>query len=200
MSHLDLDTATGRLTRKQRYNLLDGIDSQAGSSQPAVRSDGTVLQTGDRWLDTSDRSWWWWNGTYWLSEQIYTAAAAASSVTMSTAFGILPVSPSVNLFLLNFEFVGRYNSMNDATNYWSISLLRMSSSNISAATEASFDSKTFTAATQVFSSITLNSHRDVGGLGIVGFRLEVLRVGLAGALAHLSARLTYRLAKAPIVY
>lgn len=193
MSYLDLDTATGRPTRKRRYHLLDGVDSQAGLSKPTVRSDGSGLQVGDRWLDTSDRLWWFWNGVYWLSEDQPPAIFGTNALTNLAQYGLMPINPNYNLFLQSYRIAGTTGATNNTSSFWGVSLVRR------AATASNTLSSLFTNnsnASETFRlSADLNQHLDVSAISVLSLLVFVQQFGTPSNISGLAVTVTYRLAK-----
>lgn len=171
-------------------------DQQSGSVKPTARSTGAALQVGDRWLDTSDRLWWWWDGSYWLSEEIFLASTGVTTASVSTGLGLLSVNPSYNLYLLNFSVSTRVNTTGnalDSTNYWTISLMRMTTSAESSELDSIANSYPLGQRTRLFS--TLNLHRDITALSILGFQFQLVPTNAPTSLVRPSATLRYRLVK-----
>lgn len=161
------------------------------SSKPTVRSDGSALQAGDRWLDTTERLWFYWNGTYWLSEQIYAPLVQEpTSITGATlTYPILPISSAYDIYLLDYRVSGNGGS-HDGSNYYTIFLSRVSSAlavtNIDSIVSASggFNSKN-----------DLNTHLDVSALDALFLSVRAVRTGTTPTLGSFAATIRYRLAK-----
>lgn len=194
MSYLDWDVTTNREQRRRRYNLLDGVDSQAGSSKPTVRSDGTPLQTGDRWLSTSDRMWFYWSGSYWLSEEVYRHIYNTTSTGATQQFpGGVDIDSNFNYWVRETRLSGRFQATQDASNYWTFRLLRdtTTTTDIAISTQA----LTSVGAGAKNLAYSVNTHLDTTALGLVTFRNDLLRTGSPGAINAPVLAIYYQLAK-----
>lgn len=165
------------------------------STKPTTRPDGTALQSGDRWWDTSDQLWFFWNGAYWLTEQIFHATSLCyASITQGWVH--LAMHPGYNLFLIDFTVGGIFNAPQDASNYWSFTLDTCSTApNNSFPAIAAISTNTFAVAGgyQHFTrSTVLNAFLDASSLGAL--RVASYRIG-SGGYTESTARSRYRLAK-----
>lgn len=183
---------------------LGTIDQQAGSSKPTLRTTGAALQIGDRWLDTSERSWYFWNGNYWLSEQIFLISLGWTGSSVATGVGMLAFNPAANLWLIDWRFSALLNGPNDSTNYWTARLERYSEDDAEYSGSVSLSSGWDTRNTGVLISgqerarifaETFNSHLDVQSLNERLLRVAVYKTGNAGLLKNWAVNLRYRLVK-----
>jgi hypothetical protein len=69
---------------------VPGTDVQSiySAGAPATRANGSALQNGDQWLDTSTNREKHWNGTAW-QDQVYTVVTATSTPPASPVSGRL---------------------------------------------------------------------------------------------------------------
>lgn len=189
---------TKAMLAQQVRLLVQGVDTQRGSTKPTQRSDGTSLQSGDRWWDTTDLRWWFWNGAYWLSEETFVFHHVLTGViSANLTTGGVVVNPSGNdLFLVNFAAslspaVGTF----DGSNKWDLNLRRLNSSN-AAAVESTISLNSGSGGNRVHLQNTLNAHKDVSALDILAYQVNWVRTGTPGNLgADSSLRLSYRFAK-----
>jgi hypothetical protein len=189
-THTDLETAiAGKADLNHTHTGLPIVSGTAPSS-PAV---------GQRWLDTGDRLTWFWDGTYWLSESIYTHSVSAYAATMSaTTFPhAFAPHPSYNLFFLRIYAAGIFQSGTyNASNFWDCRLFRDGPAGVQGNETTLFTVQTTLASVSfaVFSA-ALNFHRDVAALGITTYRVGFQRTGTPPDVNSASAKFEYRLAK-----
>jgi hypothetical protein len=148
-----------------------------------------------RWLDTTDRLTWYWDGSHWLSEQIYTASGGSVSQSATNGVGLLSLTPTYNVRLLDFSFSGQINptgSYNSTTDYWDFALSRLNSNN-TADIEHTFSGKSLSLNQMFRFATTLNMQRSAQS--IYGFQSRWNRFGNAASLIRPGATLTYRLTK-----
>lgn len=95
----------------------------------------TSPATGDTWEELNGSSniigRWFWNGTYWLSEQLFTSgsfvtsAAAANGVNWANS---MPKNGS-NIWIEAFQATAQSTTAHNTTDFWTFQLLRHTGAN-----------------------------------------------------------------------
>lgn len=174
-----------------------GFDIQITGTKPNTRADGSALQTGDRWLDTSERIWWFWNGTYWLSEGNLLVGRWTSTTLAASNSGAGLASfetASNDVFIERFRVTGGVGT-NNPSNYWQFYCTQLQTGGGSI-TEFNIDSASVASGATAFQlSTSPNAHRDVSALGLIQYRLGWNVVGTPGSLVRPTFEIFYRYAK-----
>lgn len=102
---------------------INGVGHFYQTTKPVTRGDGSALVVGDRWWKTDEGTEWFWNGTYWLSNTVYSLVSGnASGTTASTSYINLRLTESriatpiafVTRVIHRFLMSGAF----DASNYY----------------------------------------------------------------------------------
>ena len=121
---------------------LEGTQYFNQADKPIERPNGTALEVGDRWWNTSEGSEWFWNGTYWLSDAIcHERMVQTSIINTNSTVHIWPItglikSPTDNLVCTAIGMNTRLQAI-DELNQWQVIFYLGQSSNSRISTIAS---------------------------------------------------------------
>lgn len=154
---------------------------------------------GDKWdeidanLDLVQQ--WFWNGTYWLSRNIINVHDRLNTNNNddTTLLAVPTSSRNTNLFLLSWSTTNSIATLNDASNYYALSLSRTNESNVTTSI-ANTNTSLTAVGIYVTQSFTLNLHLDVNATGVRRLVVTKSRIGTPGILRYASV-LTYREAR-----
>ncbi len=162
---------------------------------PATRNDGTALVADDCWLETDTNIRWLWNGTYWLSEQLFSEGVSvdAQAAGRTDYFQMEPFQDvQYNIFVVSVTSALYVATTNSATDYWLIILNRLSAA--AAATQVgTINTSAIAADTFAPISAAVGTHLDVSALNTKAFSLAMSRNNAPGAL-YGQVKFNYRLA------
>ena len=71
---------------------------------------------------------WYFNGTYWLTLQTFSEKITVNAATASTLFDY-GIDQTTNLFILNLFTLIRTSAIQNGTNFWTWSVLRVNTAN-----------------------------------------------------------------------
>lgn len=162
--------------------------------------------TGDRWLRIDNATgaaiepeagaWWEYNGTYWLSEEIYSIRQNfINQTTNVSAFLPKPIK-NQDLYFFQAELNWRIPNTHNSTNYWRV-ILRYMNGSITQTSLQTFNSFATGRDTTGFyaDSVALTMHLDISALDVKSLTILSEAVNSPGALFG-SAEFYYRLARA----
>jgi len=152
----------------------------------------TANAAGDRWWETDTNIMWFWDGTYWLTEQMFTFFEQYSGTAADDArYGSEIGAAGHDVFLMNHTVNVFVAGTNDGSNYWEFRLSRLSSSG--AALLSSLNTSALSVNTWCdLSSLGINTHLDVSAFGTgLQFYLQVLKTSSPGNLFG-SQKIQYR--------
>ena len=101
------------------------LDFIKQSTKPLARVDGSALQIGDRWLNTTDLVQYIFNGTYWVSAEVFSAPSTSGGSgnvgsSGSNAAPYCGLGLRRNILLVSVTYLLRILRTNDSTNNWTI--------------------------------------------------------------------------------
>lgn len=84
------------------------------NTKPTTRIGVSPLVIGDRWYRTTFYDWWRWNGTYWVTEQSYSAMFSVSTAQTYTPTFVDVYNESSNTGVRNIfvESIGHFCRVN----------------------------------------------------------------------------------------
>lgn len=108
--------------------LINNVCHIYQSTKPTTRPNGSALVTGDKWNNTSTGVEGFWNGTYWLQTALQNFIVSITPGTYGNFSITLPQFPIplstgiAGVFIRDFTISGRLESLNNASNYHSVSI------------------------------------------------------------------------------
>jgi hypothetical protein len=132
---------------------VTGIITVGGKKHTRSSTTPTTPTIGDTWEELNGSGniigRWFWNGTYWLSEQLFTSGsfvtAAASANGINWANG-MPKNGS-NIWVEAFQATAHSSSAHNGTDFWTFQLLRHTGANAFDVTGATITTQTLLANT-----------------------------------------------------
>jgi hypothetical protein len=149
---------------------------------------------GKRWRDTSDLMHWYWNGTYWLTEQVFSFYTIINTLSSGYSPGGFPVATGYNVWLESFDFAYSIVAGTvDATNKWTVNVVRETAS--ASVAESTIETTYGSGGTKESIRNLIGVHRDISALSLKYFRMNVVKTGVPPNLTHTGMHLRYRLVK-----
>ena len=180
---------TESITTVAAMTKLTGRNFSASNDAPGSPA------TGDLWWETDTNILWFWNGTYWLSEEVFTLRSFAAGITVNTLYGYF--SPQNNstmndLYILSVTATMYVVTTNSHTQYWTAYWRWFTSANIctNVGTPSTIDNA---ANTWITETADIDTLYDVSALDLQGFDMTTVLTSTAGALYY-GSTLSYRLA------
>ena len=119
------------IAARQSYPLWDGTNWDFNqSSAPTTRPGGGALGIGDTWTERNNSTnaiagFWMWNGTYWLSQQMFSVDGNGNGVASFNA-QVRPYA-GTDLYLETVSVIGKTSASNTGTAYHQLNLYRFDS-------------------------------------------------------------------------
>lgn len=135
---------------------------------------------GDRWfeLDANDNyiGSWFWNGTYWLSEQLFSEKFTTSANNANSTFEFA-IDNSTNVYITQMLAGFSTAVVANATNFWSWTLSRLTAAKVATTIATASNAAGQTANNWINYKTPINTHVNLSATGTVAFRLADVRTG-----------------------
>ncbi len=185
------DLQSGITAIDQRLDALQMREFTLSSGNRVVTGPAFNLtpNVGDRWNEQTAGGAriedWYWNGTYWLSNQIFSVQNNDRATSFNIDSPLAVSNMTANFYLTNFKLEYAAYGTQNTSNYWQLILYRISNTNGYTALNIN-DTINTTAGVYFTFDNTLNTHINIAAVNLKTFVYVAQRTGNPGQMIFTS--------------